>query len=50
LRKLALKKTSLNARKKIMQKGGFLGALITPHIAGLASLIGGYMSPSNAAR
>jgi len=24
LRKLALKKTSLNARKKIMQKGGFL--------------------------
>jgi len=49
LRKLALKKTSLNARKKIMQKAVFLGALIAPLIAGLASLIGGCMSPSNAA-
>jgi hypothetical protein len=50
LRKLALKKTSLVTRKKIMQKGGFLGALITPLITGLASLLGGYMNTSNAAR
>jgi hypothetical protein len=50
LRKLSLKNTSLKLRKKILQKGGFLGALISPLITGLASLLGGYLTTSNAAR
>jgi len=44
LRKLALKGTSLTDRKKILQRGGFLGALFTPLISSLASLVGGYLS------
>lgn len=40
LRKLANKKTSLKLRKKIIQKGGFLGALIGPAIAAITSLFG----------
>ena len=49
LRKLALKKTSLISRKKILQKGGFIGALISPLITGLVSLLGGYLTSNNAA-
>ena len=41
LRELALKSTSL-------QKGGFVGALIQPLIAGLGSLIAGYLTSGNA--
>jgi len=50
LRQLALKSTSLTKRKQILQKGGFIGALISPLIAGLGSLISGYLTPNNAAR
>jgi hypothetical protein len=52
LRKLTLKSTALTARKKLLQKGGFLGFLLKPLIAGLASLIGGFISSrsSNAER
>jgi len=50
LRKLALKKMSLVSRKKILQKGGFIGALISPLITGLVSLLGGYLASNNAAR
>jgi hypothetical protein len=39
LRKLALKKTSLSGRKRILQKGGFLGALIGPLINGISYLV-----------
>ena len=50
IRQLALKKTSLTNRKKILQKGGFIGALIPPLISGLGSLLGSFMNPNNAAR
>ncbi len=39
LRKLALKKTTLRKRKQILQKGGFLGLLLEPLVAGLGSLV-----------
>lgn len=42
LRALALKKTSLKKKRKILQKGGFIGALLTPVLSILGSLIGGY--------
>jgi len=48
LRELALKSTSLARRKQILQKGGFVGALIQPLIAGLGSLIAGYLTSGNA--
>ena len=38
LKKLALKKTSLKDERKILQKGGFLGALIGPIVSVLSSL------------
>jgi len=41
LRALSLKATSLTARKKILQKGGFLTALLPSLIPGLVSLISG---------
>ena len=41
LRKLSLKKTSIKQRKKILQRGGFLGALITPILSELGSLFTG---------
>ena len=41
IRKLALKKTSLRAKRHILQKGGFLGALIGPAIGLLTSLFTG---------
>ena len=43
LRKLALKKTSLTAKKKIVQTGGFLGALLAPIVKVLGGL---FASPS----
>jgi hypothetical protein len=48
LRKLALKKTSLVSRRKILQKGGFIQLLLPTLISGLGSLLGGFMN--NAAR
>jgi hypothetical protein len=48
LRKLTLKKTSIVSRKKILQRGGFLGFLLKPLIAGLISLIGGFIGSRNA--
>ena len=41
LRKRTTKKTSIKARKKILQRGGFLGALITPILSVLGSLFNG---------
>jgi hypothetical protein len=41
LRQLALKHTSLKTRKRLLQKGGFLGALIPAIVPALASLLGG---------
>jgi len=38
-RKLILKKTSLKAKRKILQSGGFLGLLIPPVLGLLSSLI-----------
>ena len=40
LRQLASKKTPLIKRKRIIQKGGFLGALLTPVIQVLSKLFG----------
>jgi len=40
LRKLVLKKTSLKEKKKIVQRGGFLGALLGPIIKVLGGLFG----------
>jgi len=41
LRKLVLKKTSLKGKQKIIQSGGFLGAILGPIISVLGSLFGG---------
>ena len=41
LKKLVLKKTSLKNKKKIVQTGGFLGALLGPIVSVLGSLFGG---------
>ena len=49
LRKLALKKTSLLHRKKLLQKGGFFQVLLGPLISGLGSLLANVLKPSNAA-
>jgi hypothetical protein len=46
LRSLVLKKTPIGIKKKILQKGGFLGALLTP----ILSLLGGLLGGSNGAR
>ena len=40
LRKLALKRTSLKEKKKIVQSGGFLGALLGPIVKVLGGLFG----------
>ena len=40
LRELVKKKVSLKRKKQILQKGGFLGALITPILSLLGGLIG----------
>ena len=41
LRKLSNKKTSIKEKKKILQREGFLGALITPILIVLGSLFNG---------
>ena len=40
LRKFMLKKTSLAKKRKIVQKGGFLGAILSPIISILGGLFG----------
>src|SRR5688572_13422310 len=40
LRKLILKKTSMKAKKKLIQSGGFLGALLGPIVKVLGGLFG----------
>ena len=50
LRKLALKKTSLKLRKKILQRGGFLNVLLPVLVSGLTSLIGSFLAPSQDAK
>jgi hypothetical protein len=50
LRKLALKKTSLAVRKKILQKGGFLPLILPSLISGITSLLGNLLGSNNAAR
>ena len=40
VRALALKKTSLRKKRKILQKGGFLGAILAPVLSVLTSLLG----------
>jgi hypothetical protein len=44
LRALALKKTPLTKKRKILQKGGFIGALLTPVLSVLGSLFSGLIS------
>ena len=44
LRSLALKKTSLAKRKQLLQRGGFIGALLPAIIPAVASLLGGLFS------
>lgn len=41
LRKLSIKKTSLKKKRQILQKGGFLGALIPPILSVLGGLFAG---------
>jgi len=41
LRQLALKKTSLRKKQKLIQSGGFLGALLGPIISVLGGLFNG---------
>lgn len=43
LRELALKKTSKKKKVALIQKGGFLGALLTP----ILSLLGGWLGGSS---
>ena len=40
LRKLASKRTSIKARKQILQKGGFLGALLGPALKAIGHFLG----------
>lgn len=39
LRQLAVKKTSLKKKRKILQKGGFLGALLIPALSAISGLL-----------
>jgi len=41
LREIALKKTSLRKKQKLIQSGGFLGALLGPIISVLGGLFNG---------
>lgn len=43
LRQLALKKTTLTSRKKLLQTGGLLGLLIEPLVSSLGSLLGNFI-------
>ena len=40
IRKAASKKTSRKKRRKTLQKGGFIGAILPPLVAGLSGLLG----------
>ena len=40
VKKIALKKTTLKQKKKLIQKGGFLGAILTPILSILGGLLG----------
>ena len=44
LRALALKKTTLKTKRRILQKGGFIGALLPP----ILSIIGGLLTGNGA--
>ena len=44
IRKAAAKKTSRNERRKILQKGGFIGAILPPLVAGLSGLLGSLLN------
>ena len=48
LKALSLRKTSLKKKRKILQKGGFIGALLPPVLSVLGSLLAGVVG--NAAR
>jgi len=48
LRALALKKTSLKKKRKILQKGGFIGAILPPILTVLSSLLGGLVGGNGA--
>lgn len=48
LRTLALKKTSLKKKRKILQKGGFIGAILPPVLTVLSSLLGGLIGGDGA--
>ena len=41
LRALALKKTSLKKKRRILQKGGFIAGILPPVLTVLSSLLGG---------
>lgn len=43
LRLLSLKKTSYKKKRKIVQSGGFLGALLRPIVSILGRLLGGFV-------
>jgi len=47
LRALALKKTPLKKKRKILQKGGFIGALLTPVLSILGNILGGAVGGNN---
>jgi len=50
LRSLSAKSTTLAKRRKLLQKGGFLGALLPAILPVITSLIGSFMQDNNAAR
>jgi len=47
LRETANKTTSLKKKKQIIQKGGFLAAILPPIIGALGSLFGGLIGSRN---
>ena len=47
LRQLSLKKTPLYKKRKILQKGGFIGAILPPVLSVLSSLLGGLIGGGN---
>ena len=46
LRKLTTKKLSLRKKQKIIQTGGFLGAILAPIVSALGGLLGGVFGGS----
>jgi hypothetical protein len=47
IRALALKKTSVKRKRRILQKGGFIGAILPPVLTVLSSLLGGLIGGGN---